>query len=72
MSITIELTEQENTEVKQITKLNGDSEAVSKAVREFVRLRRLRELKAVSGSVEFDDHWQELETLELRETQFPQ
>jgi len=82
MSITVELTSQEIDQLKQITRLNSDSEAVSKAVREFLRLRRLCELKSVSGRVEFEDNWQALETfednwqaletLELGETQFPQ
>jgi len=72
MSITVELTSQEIDQLRQITRLNSDSEAVSKAVREFLRLRRLCELKSVSGRVEFEDNWQALETLELGETQFPQ
>jgi Arc/MetJ family transcription regulator len=72
MSITIDLTNQELTDIKQITKLEDDAEAVGKAVREFLRLSRLRDLKAVSGKVEWDDTWQELEALELSETNFPQ
>jgi hypothetical protein len=32
----------------------------------------VRELKAVSGKVEFDANWQELEDLELGECGFPQ
>jgi len=65
MSITVELTSQEIDQLRQITKLESDSDAVGKAVREFLRLRRLRELKSVSGRVEFEENWQESETLEL-------
>ncbi len=72
MSITIELTSQEIAALKQLTKLDNDAEAISKAAREFLRLGRLRELKAVSGKVEFEVNWQELERLELAEPDFPQ
>ena len=44
-----------------------DVEAATKATREFLRLTRLRELKAASGKVEFDANWQRLEELELHE-----
>jgi hypothetical protein len=72
VSITIEMAAQEIAAIKQITKLENDAEAVMKAAREFLRLSRLRELKAISGKVEFDDNWEEWEELELGETDFPQ
>ena len=40
-------------------------------MREFLRMSRLRELIAVSGQIEFDDNWQELEAAELAEVGFP-
>jgi hypothetical protein len=72
MTINIELPAQEIAALKQITKLDNDAEAVIKAAREFLRLSRLRELKAVSGKVDFDTNWQHLEDLELGESGFPQ
>jgi hypothetical protein len=72
MSITVELTTQEIATLKQLTKLDGDAEAVAKAAREFLRVCRLRELKAISGKVEFLANWKELEDLELLESDFPQ
>ena len=72
MSITIEMTPQEIAALKQVTKLDNDADAVLQAAREFLRLSRLRELKAVSGKVEFDPNWQQLEELELNESGFPQ
>lgn len=71
MSITIELTTNEIAQIKQLTKIGDDSEAVMKAVREFLRFSRLRELKAASGKVEFEENWQELEELELHECDLP-
>ncbi len=72
MTITVELSNQEVAALKQFTKLNDDAEAVVQAAREFLRLRRLCELKAVSGKVEFETNWQALEGLELSECSFPQ
>ena len=61
MTITIELSNQEVAALKQFTKLKDDAEAIAQAAREFLRLRRLCELKAVSGKVEFETNWQGLE-----------
>ena len=72
MSIIIELTAQEIAALKQATNLENEAEAVAKAAREFLRLSRLRQLKAVSGKVECENNWQELEGLELDESAFPQ
>ena len=72
MSITIEMPAQEIAALKQLTRLENDAEAIVQAAREFLRLSRLRELKAVSGKVEFEANWQELEDLELRESALPQ
>jgi hypothetical protein len=71
MSINVGLSAQEIAALKQVTKLEDEGEAVTKAAREFLRLSRLRELKIVSGKVEFESNWQELEELELNETDFP-
>ena len=62
MSISVTLTGEELAQIKQLTKLNSDCEAVERAVREFLRLSRLRELKLISGKVEFEDNWRELES----------
>jgi hypothetical protein len=72
VSITIDLTAQEVAALKQITKVENDAEAVATAAREFLRVSRLRELKAASGKVEFEANWRELEELELDESGFPQ
>ena len=68
MSITIDMSDLEIAAIKQLTRLENDAEAVMQAAREFLRLARLRELKAASGKVEFDSDWQKLEELELNES----
>ena len=72
MSITIEMSALEIEGLKQLTHLDNDAEAVITAAREFLRLSRLRQLKAASGNVEFEANWQELEKLELNESALPQ
>jgi len=54
VSITIEMPAQEIEALRQLTRLDNDAEAIIRAAREFLRLSRLRELKAVSGKVEFE------------------
>lgn len=72
MTVTIDLPEAELTQIKRITNLPDDAEAVVRAAREFLRAVQLRQLKAVSGKVDFESNWEELERLELVEAGFPQ
>ncbi len=72
MSITIEMSAHELSALKQLTRLENDADAVIAAAREFVRLRRLRELKDACGNLDFEANWQKLEELELAETPVPQ
>jgi hypothetical protein len=71
MSFTVDLTSDEVAQIKEITRLQDDTAAVTKAAREYLRLSRLRELKAVSGKVDYDDQSPQLESLELDEIRFP-
>lgn len=59
-------------QIKQLTKLTDDAEAIHEAARGFLRIRKLQELKSISGKVEFDENWQALEELEISESDFPQ
>ena len=59
MSITVEMSAPEIAALKQLTRLDNDGEAITQAAREFLRLSRLRELKAASGKVDFEANWQE-------------
>ena len=72
MSVGVKLTNDEMTQLRHVTRKDDDAEAISMAAREYLRLAGLRELKSVSGKVEFKDNWSELETLEAGETSFPQ
>jgi len=59
MSIRIDMTPEEVAALKEITNVDDDAEAIAKAAREYLRLRRLRELKDVSGKFEYDTNWLE-------------
>ena len=72
MSITIEMSDQEIAALKQLIQVDSDAEAVAQAARQFLRLSRLRELKAASGKVDFAIDWQAWEALELKDTPVPQ
>ena len=72
MSITIDMSAQEIAALRQLTRLENDAAAVVQAAREFLRQSRLRELNAVSGKIEIDNHGEELERRELKELDFPE
>ncbi len=69
MSVTVNLTLDEVTKIKQFTALDNESDAVSKAAREFLRVSELRELKASSGKLDYQELGEAMEALELREQQ---
>ena len=71
MGITVTLSSEEVAQIKQLTQIDSDSEAVGHAAREFLRLCQLRQLKSISGRVEYEDNWRDLESLEIGETDFP-
>jgi len=67
MSVTVNLTSNEVAQIKRFTELEDEKEAVTKAAREFLRVAQLRELKAASGKVDYQDAGDAMEALELRE-----
>ena len=71
MTVAVNLSDEEVSQIKRITRLEDEAEAVTKAAREFLRISKLKQLKSVSGKVDFDLDWEELESLELGEVGFP-
>ena len=66
MSVTINLSSDELAQIKRFTELENESDAVTKAAREFLRVVKLRELKTASGNVDYQDAGDAMEALELR------
>ena len=65
MSVTLDLTQEEIAQLRDITNQADDAQAVSLAAREFLRRSRLQELKQASGKVDFVNNWRLLEAAEL-------
>ncbi len=72
MSVTVNLSADEVAQIKRATEVDDEKEAVAKAVREFLRVAGLRELKAASGKMDYVGVGEEMEALELREDQSKQ
>lgn len=54
-------------EVVVLTGERNKSKAVSKALAEYIRRKRIEELKAMAGKIEMVDNLKELEELEIKE-----
>jgi len=67
MNVNLNLSPEELAQIKRFTAIEDENEAVTKAAREFIRVMQLRELKAASGNVEYQDVSKAMEALELRE-----
>lgn len=61
MSITIDLPTSVLEELKDIANANDEATAVTQAVNEYVRFKRLQELKGISGKVDFSNDWKSLD-----------
>jgi hypothetical protein len=71
MRITLELTTEEIATLKRLTKLDDDADARGESRTRFVALFRLRELKGVSGKLEFEDNWRQAADLDLLDSDWP-
>jgi Arc/MetJ family transcription regulator len=54
-------------EAAKITREKGASNTVNAALRELVRSRKLRELREILGTLDWEENWRDLEELELAE-----
>lgn len=64
---TIELTAQELDDLRAFTQQENVNAAARTAMSEYLRYARRQQLKQLSGNVQMDDNWRELEALELQE-----
>lgn len=65
--MTIDLTDQELADLKELTKESDDTAAVRLAMTEYLRLARRLQLKASSGQIAMEDNWRTLEDSEMRD-----
>lgn len=63
---TIQLSEQELSDLKALTKQTDPEAAVRAAMQDYLRYARRLQLKQLSGQVQMQDNWQEMENAELK------
>jgi len=66
MRTTLNLDEALIKELMAATNAKTKTEAIHEALTEFVRRRKLKRLKALSGKIHFDLGWKEMEAQELK------
>ena len=65
MVTSIELSEQELAELRDLTEQNDSGQAIRVAMRDYIRYARRMRLKQLSGQVEMIDNWRQLEESEV-------
>lgn len=65
MVTSIELSEQELAELRELTEQSDSTEAIRVAMRDYIRYARRMRLKQLSGQVEMIDNWRQLEQSEI-------
>ncbi len=65
MATTIELSEQELAELRELTEQSDATEAIRVAMRDYIRYARRMRLKQLSVEVEMIDNWRQLEQSEI-------
>jgi metal-responsive CopG/Arc/MetJ family transcriptional regulator len=65
MVTSIELSEQELAELRDLTEQSDSMEAIRVAMRDYIRYARRMRLKQLSGQVEMIDNWRQLEEFEV-------
>ena len=65
MVTTIELSEQQVAELRELTQQNDSTEAIRVAMRDYIRYARRMRLKRLSGEVAMIDNWRQLEQAEI-------
>jgi hypothetical protein len=71
MSTVVDLSEEELAELKALTQQTDATAAVRTAMAEYVRYARRQRLKELSGQVQMEDNWAELEDAEMRAADEP-
>jgi hypothetical protein len=65
MTTALDLTDEELSELRELTKEKDASAALRMALVEYIRYAKRMRLKELSGQVEMQDNWRELEKAEM-------
>ena len=66
MPTMVDLTEQELSDLKDLTRQSDEAAAIRLAMTEYLRFARRLRLKELSGQVQMEENWPALEASELR------
>ena len=66
MRTTLEIDEKLLDEVLILTEEKSKGKAVSKALRDYIRRKRIEELRAMFGTIDLVDNWYELRHMDPR------
>ncbi len=66
MRTTVDIEEKFLEEVAKLTGEKSRSKAVNKALEEYIRLKKLEELRRMAGAIDLVDNWYELRHMEAR------
>ncbi len=66
MRTTLDIDEKLLEDVAALTGEKKKGKAVSKALEEYIRRRRIEELRAMAGTIDLVDNWYEWRHMELR------
>ena len=66
MRTTLDVDKEVLDEVVKLTREKSRGKAVSKALEEYIRRRRVEELRAALGTIDLVDNWYELRHMEPR------
>ncbi len=70
MVTSIDLTEHELSELRELTDQSDTLEAIRTAMRDYIRYARRMRLKQLSGQVVTNDNWRQLEQAEIDDEPF--
>ena len=65
MTTTVHLTDEELADLKELTKQEDPVAAVRTAMHDYVRYARRMQLKQLSGRVQIQDNWRDLDAAEM-------
>lgn len=72
MRTTLDLEEDLLQQLLELSRAKTKSQAVNLAIAEYVRQRKIRLLKGLSGRLQLEENWEKLRQLELDEPSWPE
>ncbi len=68
MRTTLDLSDELIKELMRITRSKTKTDAIEQAIKDFIRRKKIEDLKSLSGKIEITSNWRSLRELELDES----